>query len=359
MEKPERSAYSPLDFIEWKKTKALELTPKFQRRSVWKSPARGYLIDTLIKGMPVPPIYLRRRQSDDFKHTVREVIDGQQRISAVIDFIEGKFALRKGLNGAKKAMKFSELSNADQDAIREYSFICEVISGVSDEEVLQMFARLNTYSVQLSAQELRNGKWFGVFKQTAYQLAFEHVEFWRSTRIFSEQKIARMLEAELTSELLIAMDDGMQDKKKSIDSFYEKYDEEFEGATRLSTRFKAVIDDINDSMSGELQETVFNRTPLFYSLFCAVYHYRFGLPKEELKTPKARLGETQRQNLRDTIIRLSEGLVSYQDELKAGKQPEVSKRLLIFINASLRQTDNIQPRSIRFIHIYKTAFQGL
>jgi Protein of unknown function DUF262 len=359
MEKPERSSYTPLDFLEWKQTKSLELTPKFQRRSVWKSPARGYLIDTLMKGMPVPPIYLRRRQSDDFKRTIREVIDGQQRISAVIDFVEGKYALSKGLSGSSKARKFKDLSTTEQDAIRGYSFICEVISGVSDEEVLQMFARLNTYSVQLSAQELRNGRFFGPFKQTAYTLAFQHVEFWRKNKIFSEQKIARMLEAEFTSELLIAMIGGMQDKKKSIDDFYTKYDEEFPESKSISSRFKATVDQISNTFGDDLAKTAFKRTPLFYSLFCAVYHHSYGLPGEDLDSPHTKLNESQKQGLRDSVLRLSEALTEHEEAVKAGETPQTPKRISLFVTASLRQTDNIQPRKIRFNVIYKGAFQGL
>src|SRR5688572_30789665 len=83
MQKPERSSYSPLDFLEWRESGALVLTPKFQRRGVWKNPAKSYLIDTILRGMPVPPIFLRTGQSSDKKKMVREVIDGQQRIAAI------------------------------------------------------------------------------------------------------------------------------------------------------------------------------------------------------------------------------------------------------------------------------------
>src|SRR2546428_514680 len=88
--KPDRSTYTPLDFSSWREAEGLSLTPKFQRRGVWTTPARSFLIDTLIRGLPVPPIYLRTTQSADRKRIVREVVDGQQRISAVLDFIDGK-----------------------------------------------------------------------------------------------------------------------------------------------------------------------------------------------------------------------------------------------------------------------------
>jgi hypothetical protein len=85
-----------------------------------------------------------------------------------------------------------------------------------------------------------------------------------------------MLEVELTSELMIAQIDGMQDKKKSIDQFYRKYDENYIDRGLHETRFRSVIDSINDAFDSSLSETEFSRVPLFYSLYCAIYHYQNG-----------------------------------------------------------------------------------
>lgn len=265
------SLYTPLDFVGWQEAKSLDIAPKFQRRGVWTTAARSYLIDTLIRGMPVPPIYLRTRQSDDRKKIIREVVDGQQRISAVLDFMGGKFTLSKTLDAPHGGKQFQELPTREQDSIRQFTFICQVFQGVSDEEILEVFARLNTYSVPLNDQELRNGTYFGYFKQLAYKLAYEHIEFWRRHNIFSERQIARMAEVEFTSELMVAEMDGLQDKKKSINKFYSDYDETFHNRSQIENRFKAVIDTIGECVGDILADTEFRRSPLFYSLFCAVY----------------------------------------------------------------------------------------
>ena len=90
---------------------------------------------------------------------------------------------------------------------------------IDDATVLEIFARINTYSVALNAQELRNGKYFGEFKKAVYALALRHLEFWRDTRVFTDAAIARMHEAQLVSELLVMQMDGLQDKKSSIEDF--------------------------------------------------------------------------------------------------------------------------------------------
>ncbi len=232
MAKPDRAVYSPTDFTIWRETEGLSLTPKFQRRGVWKPKTRSFFVDTLLRGMSIPPIYIRVTQNEAATRMIREVIDGQQRISAVLDFIDGKYSLSKSLGAPWAGKAFSQLSKPEQTQLRTYGFSSEVFQDISDQEVLELFARLNTYSVKLSKQELRNGKSFGLFKQSAYSLAFEHLEFWRHNRIFTETAIARMLEAELTSELMIAAIDGMQDKKQSIDHYYSKFDDEFPSRTR-------------------------------------------------------------------------------------------------------------------------------
>src|SRR2546426_11791689 len=116
--------------------------------------------------MPVPPIYLRVRQSDDKKRIVREVIDGQQRIASVLKFMRDELKLSKSLGSNYASKKFSGLSTEEQDQVRQFSFNCEVFQGIADKDVLAIFARLNTYSIPLNNQELRNGRFFGFFKQS-------------------------------------------------------------------------------------------------------------------------------------------------------------------------------------------------
>lgn len=192
MDKPEISHFTTLDFAGWNEAGDLILTPKFQRRGdIWKTPARSYFIDSILNGIPIPPIFLRLAQSADRKRIVREVIDGQQRLRALLDFYNDEFALTKGVTEFGTS-RFSQLSTEAQQKIRTASFMCEVFSNISDREVLQIFARVNTYSVGLNAQELRNGQYFGRFKQTAYRLAFKHLEAWRRNKVFTESSIARM-----------------------------------------------------------------------------------------------------------------------------------------------------------------------
>ena len=208
------------------------------------------------------------------------------------------------------------------------------------------------HSVKLNNQELLNGKYFGKFKQTAYALAFDHLEFWRNQRIFTEMAIARMSEVEITSELIILMLDGIQDKKKSIEAFYKRYDEEFSEREKIEQRFRSTIDALTEAVGEELNKTVFRRVPLFYSLFSAAYHRMYGIPGVNITTPaRGMLIRLEQEGLQSALRDLSNALSAVTEEASS---PPPSYEA--FITACLRQTDNIRPRQVRLETIYRAAF---
>jgi hypothetical protein len=243
------------------------------------------------------------------------------------------------------------LSLDEQERITTFGISAEIFKGISDQEVLEVFCRLNTYSVPLNKQELRNGKYFGRFKQMAYRVALDYLEFWRRRKLFTELGIARMLEVELASELLIAGHDGMQDKKSSIDEFYGDHENPYSEEEDDERRFREVMRIISESFNGELSESEFSRIPLFYTLYCVVFHHMFGLPGIQRSTPKKRLNADQRESLQEAVGHLSEIIVRSKDPTAGA--PEKYKG---FVAACSGQTDNIKPRSTRFNMLYAEAF---
>lgn len=352
MQKPTRAAYSAAEFLDWIGNKRLVLSPKFQRRGVWQGPAKSFFLDSILRDMPVPPVYLRSAQSPEKDRVVREVIDGQQRISAVTAYMRNEFSLSKNLISTWAGKSFSELTEDEKDRIRNYSFGAEVFSGISDMEVLEIFSRLNTYATKLNDQELRNGKYFGVFKQLAYKLSLQYLEFWRIHGIFTERGIARMEEVELVSELLICAIDGLQDSKKMIGSYYQKYDSEFSDRDAMFSRIENVFNEIALASPDTLKNTEFNRRPQFYTLFAAIYHRLYGLPhyKTYAKGRRATLTIKDRESLADAMIILSDALSGNEDA--DDSNDDIKK----YIDASQKHTDNIKQRKDRMDVLYSLAF---
>ncbi len=352
--KTDKTVYTPTDFVMWKEHGMLDLTPKFQRRAVWRVPAKSFFIDTILRGMTVPPIYLRQTQNEKKTSVVRQVVDGQQRIRSVLDFIDPDdgFRLSKTLNAPWSNKRFAQLPHDLQQKIMEFGFSAEVFKGISDRQILEVFCRLNMNGMQLNKQELRNGEYFGLFKHTVYDLALNYLEFWREHRVFSEQQIARMLEAELTSELLIAGNTGMQDKKNSISSFYAKWEEDYPDEKRDAKRFSDTMEVISAAFSDDLAGSEFRRPPLFYTLYCTVFHRMFGIPNIQLTTPKKKLTADERQSLKEAAITLSE-------QIALGRDPaaDVPTRYALFVAATQRKTDNLNTRRTRLHTLYEATFK--
>ncbi|HEY0763934.1 MAG TPA: DUF262 domain-containing protein [Pyrinomonadaceae bacterium] len=145
--------------------KNIDLNPKFQRRNAWNDSRRSKLIESLVAGLPVPEIVLAEDQK---KKKAFIVIDGKQRLLTIAGFVDPTIGywnnarlkdlkLRKDLNKTtyeqlktepKLADEYREFMNAD---IR-----CTIISNFkSDDALYDIFYRLNTGSVPLSTQELR------------------------------------------------------------------------------------------------------------------------------------------------------------------------------------------------------------
>src|SRR5206468_1948712 len=109
MEIPQIRVYPIGDFYRWNQRTELALNPEFQRRSVWLVKARSYLLDTILRGFPVPLIFMREKLDLTRMSTVREVVDGQQRIKTILDFIDGNLTVLPVHNEDFGGSKFEEL----------------------------------------------------------------------------------------------------------------------------------------------------------------------------------------------------------------------------------------------------------
>jgi hypothetical protein len=111
------------------------------------------LIESIILNIPVPPCYFS--QNDDFE---LDVIDGQQRVYSIYRFVKNQFSLIglevcRELNGKQ----FFELDRKQQLKIETHTLRCVVITNESHPEIqFDVFERLNTKTMPLNAQELRN-----------------------------------------------------------------------------------------------------------------------------------------------------------------------------------------------------------
>jgi len=153
----------------------LVLDPIFQRRKVWDETRQSRLIESVLLEVPLPIFYLAESQNG-----TEEVIDGQQRLTAVFRFLDNQYALR-GLKALPKlnGKKFEELEKPMQKLIRYYPLRTITFKKESDENLrFEIFERLNTSAVPLNAQELRNCIYRGPYNQLLIELSSDADYMW-------------------------------------------------------------------------------------------------------------------------------------------------------------------------------------
>lgn len=334
------------DFREWDSREALVLAPEFQRRKVWSDKAKSYLIDTILNGFPIPAVYVRQKIDLKTKKTIREVIDGQQRISTILDYIKDRFPVSKVHNKRYGGLKFSELPDEIKEKFLDYDLSVGFLVGADDSDVLEVFSRINSYTIVLNPQEKINAEFSGKFKQAVFTLGRDHLEFWRRNRILTNYNIMRMKEAELCTDLVIAMMDGIQDRKR-IKAYYKKYDDDFPQEDKIIKQFEKCIDTIAEIYEDRLIESPFRRATMFYSLFCAIYDILYGLPGSN--TVNIKLKAEMYKPIRNALSKL-------EKELHA-KEP--SPEYFEFIDASKRHTTDQSRRQHRYEFILKEIFKEI
>jgi len=152
----------------------LNIQPGFQRQFVWDKVKSSRLIESALLDIPIPIIYL----SED-KDGRDNVIDGQQRLTAFFSFIDGRFPDNSefkltGLNVFVElnGKKFNQLSEDFQDKIISYKIRVIKFKKESDADLqFEIFTRLNTGSVPLNDQELRNCVFRGKFNDLLRELS--------------------------------------------------------------------------------------------------------------------------------------------------------------------------------------------
>jgi hypothetical protein len=336
-------SYSIADFLEWHAANLLDLSPKFQRRGVWTRAAKSFLIDTVLRGKPMPKVLLT--QDLVGKKNVRTVVDGQQRIRTILEFASGGFTVLKAHNADNAGKTFSELDEEIQAGILQYEVGVDLLYNVSLADMLDIFARINTYSVTLNRQEKLNAKYLGVFKTTAFELGHLYINYILDGGILTEKQVSRMGEAQLASDLLVSIVGGVQTVKN-----IERYYKEFEFVENIPIAISDAIT-VYTSVMGvvgmiyspeELKNNNWSRPHWFYTLFTCVAHAFSPLVGLE-GLPRPEVSEAAIANWKNALDDLS----ARYDEYTENGEEDVPAVFAKFINYAQRRTTDTEARRER------------
>lgn len=263
------SPHTIADIREWNGNGTLLLQPDYQRREVWGDAARVMLIDSILNDIPMPKIFVSKAIKD--MRTYRSVIDGQQRITTILSFLDDGFKLEDPYRGPYDGKKFSELPDEVRDDILLYAIDFNEASGLPPDELREVYSRVNKYLVPLNRQELRKADFPGEFLKISEELA--NLDSLDDMGLFNATARRRSLDVEYVSELLAAQLRGISDKKDAIDECCRDYATWPEAnSTAARVEFEDAISDIAKIFDSTypMKKTRWKQKADFYSFFFAV-----------------------------------------------------------------------------------------
>lgn len=234
----------------------------YQRKSnVWAEDKKAFLIDSILKNYPVPAIFMRPIVDESGK-TKYDIVDGKQRLQAIINFIEGTIPLTSYFaedsfldedgrqlaeNIAGKNFKEIKKEKRASDYVKQfwtYTLQIEYLYENDLDSVSSVFDRLNRNGEPLNSQELRNAKYSATPLLKLIQ-RLSKTGYLKDK--FERLKIERMEDEEFVSELLfLVLDEHVLDSTSStLDEKYEQYKNEELLLAEGEKKFYKVIEFMN------------------------------------------------------------------------------------------------------------------
>ena len=135
----------------------LVLQPEFQRKLVWTNKHKEAFLDTILQGYPFPEIYIAQSGVDlETLKTQQVVVDGQQRLSTIKNYIEGNLE-------CKYIPTYAQLSDEEKRFFLNYDVVIRDLKDIDSETIREVFRRINQTKYNLNQIEIHNAVYDGEF----------------------------------------------------------------------------------------------------------------------------------------------------------------------------------------------------
>ncbi len=257
--------------------------PPYQRKSIWSEEKKSFLIDSILRNFPMPPIFLRQNIDIDTGKTKYDVIDGKQRLSSIISFIKNEISVSSDFENEENETPnlsgafFTDLDKPEFTEVKKdfwrYGIPIELIDATDSKLIDDIFDRLNRNGEPLTGQELRNAQYHGSALLDAVHRISDN-PFWKP--LLAEAGVSRMEDREFLSELLFTLIEGevLESKPQLLDGYYGKYAKDEKTIAIVEAEFQRVTK-IIESFDLDLSEHKITGVSHLYGLFTlAMYCYK-------------------------------------------------------------------------------------
>ncbi len=318
--------------------RTITVNRNYQRsNAIWPAAARSFLIDSMLCGFPIPKLSLYQKTDLKTRRTIKEIVDGQQRSQAILDFFNDD--LRISTKGEYVGLSYSKLDEAQQQGFLSYSLSVDVFVDATDADIRELFRRVNSYNVPLNPQEIRHATYQGKFKWFLLEMANQYSQVLKELGVLTESQMARMEDAKFIGDLCVGLEDGIiSASEPKIDKLYKKFDKDFLSEEKFKNLLQYGVDQAI-AYREALGEGLTKRYQ-FYCLLLAFIHIRHPIAHLQILFQSNGNGGRDAQSIRENLSRLAEtastGVANGDPELQA------------FVAASSKTTDRKEQREVRF-----------
>lgn len=312
---------------------------EYQRSDkVWPLVARSFLIETILMGFPIPKLFLHQVTDVKSRKTVKAIVDGQQRSAAIKEFFAGTLRLSPSLDLEDAAGRtYPELTEDLQSEFLNYALSLDLFVAASDEEVREVFRRMNLFTVPLNPEEQRHAVFQGQFKWFIHKIARSFDDAFGRIGLFTPKQLVRMADTKLLTEIVHAYINGFTttDKRK-LDALYRSRDKEFNEEDEIRARLVPALDEL---ISWEpLRGTALMKPYQAYALILAIVHIHSPVASLEQDFPSPSIQEIDVSRAMENLTALAGAL---DDPDNAGDYGP-------FVEASSEKTNVAAERRERF-----------
>lgn len=215
--------------------KRLIVRPQFQRRLVWTNIVKDAFLDTVLNRYPFPEIFVAVGELDETKLKRKQwLVDGQQRISTLREYVLGAQTLI-----LKNVKPYAKLSPEEKQAFSDYPVAVRDLGAVSEDEIKEIFSRINSTDYALKAIERLNAMYSGAFKTFCEKLS-DH-QFFQSRRVFSTADFRRMRDLDFCVILVITLLSTYYHRDEQNREYLRRYNDEFPDGEAILKRLETVF----------------------------------------------------------------------------------------------------------------------
>jgi uncharacterized protein with ParB-like and HNH nuclease domain len=258
------------EIIELIEDDKINLNPSYQRNFIWSPKDQQMLLDSILKGYPLPNFFIYRKPDGKY-----EMVDGQQRSKTIFRFYKGK------LTSSSETNKKTFLT-IDKRLFLDYKLPIVIIKNLKHgESMSEFYVLINKKGKHLNIPEVQKSEFHDKNFMKLANACLSHQKF-INLDLFTTASRTRMNDREYVQELLGFLKEGIKDKKKYIEEVFKNdiNDSEY---VELFNQFKLIIDKI-DKLNElfPIKNTRYKQKNDFYTLFSFISENE----KEELEILK-------------------------------------------------------------------------